>query len=129
MPQPAGGGDAAIKDPGNDLLSGPQDWPGVEWPTEPIGKNSAQTGTGNWGTFTVIGLQWAPAVSAPVAFRVPTHRLMATTAQVTRRVARYSSTALQLASDLGLSCRTHRMHPVQGLVKAVATLETSSLIE
>lgn len=56
-------------------------------------------------------LQWAPVVSAPAAFRVPTHRRMATTARVARHVAKHSSTGLQLASDLGLSCRTHRMHP------------------
>lgn len=36
-----------------DFLSGPADWPGVEWPSTPIGKNAAQTGTGNWGMFTM----------------------------------------------------------------------------
>lgn len=36
-----------------DLLSGPEDWPGVEWPSTPIGKNAPQTGTGDWGLFTM----------------------------------------------------------------------------
>jgi hypothetical protein len=40
--QPAGGGEAGKNDPGRDLLSGPEDWPGVEWPAEPIGKNTPQ---------------------------------------------------------------------------------------
>jgi hypothetical protein len=35
------------------ILSGPDDWPGVEWPITPIGKNAPQTGTGNWGEFTM----------------------------------------------------------------------------
>ena len=34
-----------------DLESNPEDWPDVEWPSQPIGKNAPQQGSGNWGTF------------------------------------------------------------------------------
>ena len=69
--QPADGGEAGTQDPGKDLLSGPEDWPGVEWPTQPIGKNAAQTGTGNWGTFTMGNHNNSAARSLPSPRSVP----------------------------------------------------------
>ena len=39
--------------PATDLQSGPADWPGVEWPSIPIGHNAAQTGSGDYGTFNM----------------------------------------------------------------------------
>ena len=70
VPQPADGGDAGIEDPGKDLLSGPEDWPGVEWPTQPIGENTAQTGSGNWGTFT-MGTGGVCATGLPGTYTPP----------------------------------------------------------
>ena len=70
MAQPADGGDAGTQDPGKDLLSGPEDWPGVEWPTQPIGKNAAQTGTGNWGTFK-MGTGGVCATGLPGTYTPP----------------------------------------------------------
>jgi hypothetical protein len=63
MPPPAAA-------PSEDLTSAPEDWPGVEWPSKPIGLNAPQTGSGNWGTFT-MGTGGQCAVGLPGTYTPP----------------------------------------------------------